>query len=300
VLLISGSGPENRDEEVFGHKPFLVLADYLTRAGIAVLRVDDRGVGESTGDSRTATSEDFAYDALAGVDFLTRQPEIDPERIGLIGHSEGGLIAPMVASHSKNVSFIVLLAGTGVPGDQILSRQMELISRASGMDDEQLSRVISAQRQVLDLVKAGATEEEVESKVRRLLEAQMGKELTAEQLDQAAEAQALVVISPWFRFFIRYDPRPLLEEARIPVLALGGELDLQVDPSQNLPAIREALSKAGNPDFTVLELPALNHLFQTAESGSPNEYYSIEETFSPVALKTISDWILKRFGNKPE
>jgi pimeloyl-ACP methyl ester carboxylesterase len=300
VLLISGSGPQNRNEEVFGHRPFLVLSDHLTRAGIAVLRVDDRGVGESTGDSERATSEDFADDALAGVEFLCEWPEIDPERIGLIGHSEGGVIAPMVASRSKNVSFVVLLAGTGVPGDEIMIRQMELVSRASGMEDEQLSRVISAQREVLDLVKEEATEGEVATKVRGLVQAQMGAELTVEQLDGAAAAQARIVTSPWFSFFLGYDPRHLLEETRIPVLALGGELDLQVDPAQNLPEIREALSKAGNPDYTVLELPGLNHLFQAAESGSPDEYYSIEETFSPVALDTISNWILERFGEAPE
>jgi hypothetical protein len=168
------------------------------------------------------------------------------------------------------------------------------------MEDERLEKVLLAQREVLDMVKGETTDAEVEAVVRRLVEAQMGANLTAEQLDQAAATQVPVVTSPWFRFFLRYDPRPLLEETRIPVLALGGELDLQVDPEQNLPQIRQALSKAGNPDYTVLELPGLNHLFQTAGSGGPDEYYSIEETFSPAALDTISGWILKRFADKPE
>jgi pimeloyl-ACP methyl ester carboxylesterase len=300
VLLISGSGPQNRDEEVFGHRPFLVLSDHLTRRGIAVLRVDDRGVGESTGDAEQATSEDFADDAMAGVEFLLARPEIDPGRIGLIGHSEGGVIAPMVASRSDDVSFIILLAGTGVPGDEIILRQMELIGRASGMEEERIADVIGTQRQMLDLVRAKATKAELEAMLRELVVVQMGTNLTAEQLDDAARAHAQIATSPWFRFFLGYDPRPILEETRIPVLALGGELDLQVDPEQNLQEIREALRKAGNPDYTVLELPGLNHLFQSAETGNPDEYYSIDETFSPAALDTVSDWILKRFANTPE
>ncbi|MFH1311993.1 MAG: alpha/beta fold hydrolase [Candidatus Eisenbacteria bacterium] len=297
VLLISGSGPQNRDEEIFGHKPFLVLSDHLTRVGIAVLRVDDRGVGESTGDFVHATSEDFAEDALAGVEFLLARPEIDPERIGLIGHSEGGVIAPMVASRSRAVSFLVLLAGPGVPGDEILIRQMELISRAAGMEEEQVARVISAQRTLLDLVKGGAVQEEVEAQIHRLIQAQTGADSTAEEIQQEAAAQARRVTSPWFRFFLRHDPLHLLERTRVPVLALCGELDLQVDPRQNLPAIREALMRGGNPDYTAMELPGLNHLFQEAGTGSPTEYYSIEETFNPAALDAISDWILERFAN---
>lgn len=297
VLLISGSGPQNRDEEVFGHRPFLVLSDHLTRLGIAVLRVDDRGVGESTGDSHQATSEDFADDALAGVEFLLSRPEIDPERIGLIGHSEGGVIAPMVASRSGAVSFIVLMAGPGVPGDEILIRQTELIFRVEGMDEERLDTVIRAERKVLDLVKREAPEEEVEAQVRKLVQAQTGKDSTADEIQEQAAAQAQMVTTPWFRFFLGYDPRPALEKVAVPVLAICGQLDLQVDPEQNLPEIREALRRGANPDYTAVELPGLNHLFQEAETGSPNEYYSIEETVSPAALDTISDWIIERFGN---
>jgi pimeloyl-ACP methyl ester carboxylesterase len=297
ALLISGSGPQNRDEEVFGHKPFLVLSDHLTRVGIAVLRVDDRGVGESTGDFDNATSEDFAEDALAGVEFLLARPQIDPQRIGLIGHSEGGVIAPMVASRSKAVSFLVLLAGPGVPGDEILIRQMELISRAVGMEEERVARVISAQRKLLDLVKGEAVQEEVEAQIRKLVQAQTGTDSTAEEIQEQAAAQARMVMTPWFRFFLGHDPRQLLERTRVPVLAICGELDLQVDPKQNLPAIREALRRGGNPDYTVTELPGLNHLFQEAETGSPTEYYLIEETVDPAALDAISNWLLERFAN---
>jgi pimeloyl-ACP methyl ester carboxylesterase len=297
VLLISGSGPQNRDEEVFGHKPFLVLSDHLTRLGIAVLRVDDRGVGESTGDSDQATSEDFAGDALAGVEFLLSRPEIDPERIGLIGHSEGGLIAPMVASRSRAVSFMVLLAGPGVPGDEILIHQTDLIFGAEGMDEERLLQVTEAQRRVFDLVKSEAPREEVENQVHALVQAQTGKDFTESEIEEQTAAQAQTVMTPWFRFFLRHDPRPLLEKTRVPVLAMFGELDLQVDPGQNLPAVREALMKGGNPDYTVMELPGLNHLFQEAVTGSPNEYYSIEETVNPAALDVISGWILERFGD---
>lgn len=301
ALLVSGSGPQDRNEEIFGHKPFLVLADFLTRAGIAVLRVDDRGVGGSSGFLAQATSEDLAADAEAGVDFLRRRPEIDPRKVGLIGHSEGGLIAPMVAVRTDSVAFVVLLAGPGVPGDQILERQTELLSRAAGMNDQQLARVVVDERRLLELVKSGAPEDSLHEQAGKLVDAQMGA--AAGGVDEAARREAVnraveQLDSPWFRFFLGYDPRPTLRKLRVPVLALDGSLDLQVDPAQNLPEIREALKEAGNRDVTVTELPGLNHLFQKAKTGSIEEYYTIEETMDPTALDAIRDWILARFSSR--
>jgi len=294
AILISGSGPQDRNEEVFGHKPFLVLSDHLSRAGIAVLRVDDRGVGGSGGSTSESTTEDFAGDVLAGIAFLKNRPEVDPKRIGLIGHSEGGIIAPLVASRSDDVAFVIMLAGPGVPGDEILYLQTKLIARAAGVDEQALAGVLEAHRELTAAVKSGAGEEETRARVRALIEAQFGG-AESEAIDSAVEQTVAQMTGPWFRFFLGYDPRPALGKVRVPVLALNGELDLQVDADQNLPEIRKALEQGGNEDFTVKELPGLNHLLQKAETGSVEEYYSLEETLSPAALDTIRDWILARF-----
>jgi uncharacterized protein len=278
VLLITGSGQQDRDESLMGHRPFLVLADHLTRKGIAVLRVDDRGMGGSTGEVKTATTEDFGGDVLAGVEFLkSRGKEIDIHKIGLIGHSEGGVIAPMVALRSHDVAFIVMMAGTGVPGDEILMAQIEAISKVAGVPAATIAKNLDAERQILDIVK-----QESDPKVR---EARL--RLTP------ATAQLQAVMSPWFRFFIMYDPAPALQKITCPVLALNGELDLQVPASLNLPAIEKALKAGGNRDYEVVKLPKLNHLFQTSQTGSIEEYGKIEETIAPVALETMSAWILR-------
>jgi pimeloyl-ACP methyl ester carboxylesterase len=301
ALLVSGSGPQDRNEEVFSHKPFLVLADALTRAGIAILRVDDRGVGDSTGSLAGVTTADLARDALEGVRVLANNPRIASGKVGLIGHSEGAMIAPLAASESDGVAFVVMLAGPGVPGAEILSRQLELISRAAGLGEERIAAIVAEQRKLLELLATGADRDRIRSQVRRLIVAQRGgtegdevpSDTTVEEL---VAAQMQQVMTPWLVYFLKYDPQATLRKIKVPVLALCGERDLQVDPKQNLPPIREALEAAGNPDVTVRELPGLNHLFQTATSGSPQEYYSIEETISPLALATIRDWILARFG----
>lgn len=299
VLLITGSGPQDRDETVFGHRPFLVLADYLTRHGIAVLRADDRGVGKSTGVFAAATTRDFAGDALAGTAYLKSRKEIRRKRIGLVGHSEGGVIAPMVAADSKDVAFIVLLAGTGVPGDQLLLTQAALIGKAMGASEEQLRRADELNRKVYALLESGRDSLSIVSEVRTLLLAGMSlmdSTSRSEKMatDAAIDVQIRQIMSPWFRFFLTYDPRPALKRVRCPVLALNGEKDLQVPPEQNLPEIEAALRAGGNDDVTALKLPGLNHLFQTAVKGTPDEYAKNEETISPVALKTITDWILER------
>ncbi|MGA2849090.1 MAG: alpha/beta fold hydrolase [Terracidiphilus sp.] len=287
VLLISGSGPNDRDESLLGHKPFLVLSDYLTRKGIVVLRADKRGVGKSTGDLGKATTADFASDAEAGVAWLKTRPEVDRHKIGLIGHSEGGIVAPMAAVADSSVAFVVMMAGSGVPGDQVIPEQVRLIAEANGESKEKADEEAVAERESLTAVET--------EKDPKALEHLLGVKLAAEGMpDAQIAAQIKAATSPWFRFFITYDPATALRKLTVPVLVLNGSLDLQVPPAQNLPAIRKALEEAGNKHFEVDELPGLNHLFQTAKTGSPSEYAEIEETMSPVALDKIATWILKQ------
>jgi hypothetical protein len=303
VLLITGSGPQNRDEELMGHQPFLVLADYLTRRGIAVLRVDDRGVGGSTGDFAKATSRDFAGDAEAGVNFLKVRKGIHPQQIGLVGHSEGGLIAPMVATQSKDVAFVVLMAGPGLPGEEIIQQQTELIMKANGVAPEGireslvlLERMFGILRQEPDFARAEQKlVEAVKEATGKMTEAQkQGSGLTGE----GAQVLAKQLNTPWFRYLLSYDPRPVLRKVKVPVLALSGEKDLQVPPKENLAAIAGALKEGGNRQVQTRELPGLNHLFQTAQTSSPAEYAQIQETFAPAALQQVGDWINQQVRQK--
>jgi len=299
VILITGSGAQDRDENVFGHKPFLVLSDYLTRKGIGVLRVDDRGVGGSRGTFKTATTKDFATDVRAGIDFLKSRKDIDPKKIGLLGHSEGGVIAPMVAADSKDVAFIVLMAGTGVTGDEILYAQAALIAEAAGASKEAVEKNKEVQQKMFSVLKQEKDDSVAASKILTIIrdglhsmseEEKKSLEVSETALDQ----QVASMVSPWYRFFISYDPRTALRRVACPVLAINGEKDLQVPPKQNLPAVERALRDGGNTRFVVKELPGLNHLFQTAKTGSPSEYATTEETISPTALKIIGDWILEQ------
>ena len=269
---------------MLGHKPFLVLADYLTRKGITVLRVDDRGVGKSTGNRwPDATTADFATDAEAGVAYLKTRSEVDPHKIGLIGHSEGGLIAPMVAASDPDVAFIVMMAGLGVPGDEVLLEQGVLISEAAGASPAAAEKAAAARRELFMLIK--------QEKDNALLEKELREKL-AGQPEAQINVEIKAFTSPWFRYLIAYDPAPALRNVKCPVLAINGEKDLQVAPNQNLPAIRKALTEGGNQHVEIDELPSLNHLFQTAKTGAPTEYGEIEETMSPVAMEKIASWIL--------
>jgi pimeloyl-ACP methyl ester carboxylesterase len=284
VVLITGSGPQDRDESLLGHKPFLVLSDYLTRHGIAVLRADDRGTAKSTGDFSTGTTADFATDTEAGIIYLRTRPEIDPHKIGLIGHSEGGVIAPMIAARNKDVAFIVMMAGTGVPGDAVLVAQGEAIQIAGGMSPDEAAKKAAKEKEILTLVETEKDE--------AVLEKEMKEKMAGDIPENQMGAQIKQVTSPWFRYFLTYDPAIALRKVTCPVLAMNGSLDKQVLPDQNLPAIRKAL--ADNPRAEVDELPGLNHLFQTAKTGSPSEYAQIDETISPVALDKMASWILKQ------
>lgn len=287
VVMITGSGAQNRNEEVFGHKPFLVIADYLTRNGIGVLRYDDRGTAKSTGNFKTATTYDFSKDAEAAINYLRTRKDVNKRQIGLIGHSEGGIIAPMVAQKDKNIAFIVLLAGTGVAGDKLLLSQAKAIGKASGMSEEALDKAAEINKSAYELVKKTNDQD----KLKEELKNHLGTEIKDEnQLTMAIDQ----LTSPWFEYFLKYNPAPALEKIKIPVLALNGSKDLQVPAQENLPAIKSALERGGNKKYKIVEMEGLNHLFQECNTGSPTEYSKIEQTFSPKALKIIKDWIEAR------
>jgi fermentation-respiration switch protein FrsA (DUF1100 family) len=296
VILISGSGAQNRDEELLGHKPFLVLSDYLTKNGIAVLRFDDRGTAMSKGDFKTATTLDFATDVEAALQFLQSRTEIDQKNIGLIGHSEGGMIAPIIASKSKNIAFIVLLAGTGIPGDELLLLQQELIGRVSGISVEDLKKSKSTYTEVFEIVKKATNSDQMKKSITDYISRSIKSDSESKIPDGISESdyiemQVSQITSPWMQFFIIYNPALALEKIKCPVLAINGEKDLQVPPKENLDAIKKALIKGGNKKVTIKELPNLNHLFQECKTGSPEEYSVIEQTFSPVALNEVLKWI---------
>ena len=302
VILITGSGAQNRDEEILGFKPFGIIADYLaTNSGVAVLRYDDRGIGASTGDTASSTSEDFTSDVLAWVEYLKTRPDIDPKAIGLLGHSEGGLIAPMAASQSEDIAFIVLMGGPAQSGEEIIYKQVELIARASGVPEDQITEALAQQRRLFDgLIRGqdweGAKEElrqQIVDQVNALPEAQ---KQTLGDLDQYAEnayqQQITSLESPWYRYFVEYDPMPVLEElTTTPVLALFGGLDLQVPADPNADMMKTALEGAGNLDVTVITYPKANHLFQTAITGNPSEYSTLEPVFTEDFLEDIARWL---------
>jgi hypothetical protein len=280
-----------------------VLADYLTRRGVAVLRVDDRGVGGSTGNIADSTTADLTGDVLAGIAFLKTRKEIDPKRIGLIGHSEGGTIAPMAAAQSDDVAFVVSLAGQGLSGEEILYLQGALLLKLQGLKPEAIASHAAYQKDLYKVLK----EEQDAATRQRKLEAVIDKHLTMlpeeEKKAVAKIRQELLSSLPavqtlWFRQFLTVDPRPSLRKVKCPVLALLCEKDFQVPPKENMVEIEKALKEGGNRDFTIKELPGLNHLFQTCETGNSSEYGKIEETFAPKALEIVGDWIAARFLRK--
>ena len=290
VVLITGSGPQDRNESLLSHQPFLVLADYLTRRGIAVLRADDRGMGGTSKGGPNDTTENYAADALAGVEFLKTRKEINVKQIGLIGHSEGGMAAPMAATKSNDVAFIVLMAGPGIQGEKLLTKQIGLIAAAE-CEKEVEHAITEGQQLMVTVVQekddAVARQKLHEGAVKRTEAAK--KKIDAQLA--SADAQNAAWATPWFRYFISYDPKPTLMKVRVPVLAINGEKDLQVPAKEDLEGIEEALKAAGNKDYKIVLLPNLNHLFQTTKTGAPSEYAQIEETLAPIVLQTIGDWI---------
>ncbi len=299
VLLITGSGLQDRDETLFGHKPFLVWADALTRRGIAVLRVDDRQTGGSTGDVRSATTADFAGDVEAGLAFLRSRRDVDASRIGLIGHSEGGIIAPIVADRDPALAFIVLLSGPGEPLEQVLLSQKRWLETAAGVPKATVDQSAATMQSLYDAVKGAPDQQSADSRLAAAwhMIAQHG----GKRDDAPVPIGLRTIAQPWMRWFLSYDPRPALEKVRCPILALGGSKDVQVPASRNLADIKAALQD--NPDATTIEIPGLNHLLQTAPTGNVSEYAAIEETVSPIALKTVGDWIVdqtKRARGRPK
>jgi len=299
VVLVTGSGPQNRDEELLGHKPFLVIADYLTRKGIAVLRYDDRGTGKSKGVFSTSTTEDFSKDAEAAFNYLIADKRIDASKVGIIGHSEGGMIAPMVASRNINVAFIVMLAGPGLKGEDILLLQSELIQKADSTPQSEIETNNALNKKMYAIALKEKDDKKAADKMRVLID-DYWKTLSPEtiaknNLDKKLLTQSVCqILTPWFRYFLTSDPAKYLVKVKCPVLAVNGSKDLQVPPKQDLEAITKYLTKAGNKNFTTKEFEGLNHLFQHAKTGSPSEYTDIEETFSPEALDFIGKWILEQ------
>lgn len=293
IVFFTGSGAQNRDQEIFGHKPFLVIADYLTRRGYATLRMDDRGVDKSEGDLKNATTLDFANDLLAGVAYLKTRREIDRRRVGVLGHSEGALVAAIACAQApREIAFAILLACTGVLGEQILYRQAELIAQKSGVPQTLIERNRKLQERVFEILKREPDNEKAAEQIYEAMVANLGSSAPLSESQKATlREQAKAYTSPWFRTFITLDPAPYLRKVRCPVLVLNGELDLQVDPDQNLPPIERALKEGGNRRFTIKRLPGLNHLFQKAQTGLITEYAQIEETFNEEALKLIADWL---------
>lgn len=286
LVLVSGSGQQNRDEELMNHRPFWVIADYLSRRGVAVLRYDDRGMGGSTGEVLNATSLDFSYDAEAAFDFLRNRKEINASQVGILGHSEGGIINFMVAARRPEVAFLVSLAGPAVNGVEVLKEQQAAILRAQGMSEEMVQFSGNANAQMFDIIEASSSREEADSLLRQLLKGWgYNEELTEQTVGQMA--------SPWMYYFLKYDPTEAIVKTNCPALLLNGSKDLQVLASQNLPAYERIIAEHGKTNLTLRELPDLNHLFQHCETGSPNEYFTIEETISPEVLERIVEFVKK-------
>lgn len=301
VVMITGSGPQDRNEDIMNHRPFWVIADYLSRRGFAVLRFDDRGFKESEGDFASATTADFATDVAAACAFLRTRSDIRTNDIGLIGHSEGGIIAPIVAVEHAEIAFMVLLAAPAKPGEEIILAQQQLILQTSGVSEASLAFNQTIVEGLLKRVKKNHPSEKRQKKMQAFVEKEF-KDVNPAMLEELQislddmPAMIATLNGDWFRYFIQFDPRPTLEQVQCPVLALNGKLDLQVPWSENLEAMEEAFRKGGNPNLETHALPGLNHLFQTSLSGngSPQEYGVLDETIAPAVLELMATWMKKQ------
>lgn len=301
VILLHGSAPLDRDSLMFNHKFFLVWADQLTKQGIAVLRFDKRSAGKSTGDYNTSTLEDFAEDALAGVNYLKSRKEINPTQIGLIGHSEGGLTALLTASKSNEIAFVVLMAAPCRNIEELLYLQEEKLQRVDGVSEEMIAKSLKFRRHFFSVLKEETDRDAAEKKLREIFTKYLGQltssqRVIAEKYYGSSENQIKGFNSKTFRYLMTYDPVVTLKHVKIPVLALNGELDFVVAPFENLKQIAKILEEIGHKDFAVMELPKVNHLFQTCITGSITEYADIEETASPLALNRMAEWILEKIS----
>jgi len=300
VLLVAGSGPMDRDETVFNHKPFMVLADYLTCRGFAVLRADKRGVGKSTGVYGQATKEDFSSDVLTGVQYLKSRKDVNPRFIGLIGHSAGGEISAVVASQSRDVAFIVMMSGVGIKGYDNTVLQDVMTAKEKGATEEELALI----RSWCERFYAVPLQEKDDAVARRMME-----QLYENRTDEENRAFRFLkgwtleidnALSPYMRYSLAFNPVPFLKKVKCPVLAINGDRDTQVPSKENLQSIEEALRAGGNHSFKVKELPDINHMFQSVKPGGVTDYSKIEETMSPVVLKLVADWLMKQINAESE
>ena len=295
VVLVSGSGPQDRNSEIMGHKPFLVIADYLTRNGIAVIRYDERGVKKSEGDFRAATTYDFSTDTESMVDFLKNHPKINSSKIGVIGHSEGGIIAPMLAARRSDLGFIIMLAGAGEGVKETLLYQDRLIEKANGLSDDIIEENQKQMKKIFDFVqKMDSNDKRDIEKLKEMFVKKLS--VGGGDMDHEKQASRMVrrMSSAWFKYLLNYDPVDNLKKVKCPVLAVNGMLDLQVDYKSHLPIIEKAFKEGLTKDYEIVKFPKLNHLMQTAKTGSPAEYGVIQETFAPVVLEKMKDWILEK------
>jgi len=297
VVLVSGSGPQDRDEGLLGHKPFYVLSDFLTRNGIAVLRYDDRGVGKSEGFYHIATTADFAEDARVAHAFLEQIPQVMKNCTGIVGHSEGGLIAALVANNDSTVDFIVMIAGPSIPMDSLIILQSRLINKKAGKSDDFIALNSSLQQQIFSILREAEERNDDLTSIRLAVDGAFKNLSQAEKdtlnLDEAAILQQIqFAISPWMRYILTLNPDDIFPKIKVPVLAIFGEKDLQVPPAENAKALREHMDKSPLPDYRIEIFPGLNHLMQNAKTGLPEEYSRIQETMAPKVMKLISDWIL--------
>ncbi len=281
VILASGSGPQDRDSNIFNHKPFKVLADHLTTAGFAVLRADDRGTGQSGGDFSQANLVDFSYDIESAFEYLKARPDV--ANIGILGHSEGGMTAPIFAARQPKVAFVISLAGVVVPGDQLWATQQQDLAVASGSPNGK--EIYKTQLQAAKLAASGASSEQLTALFNTIPNIH----------PSTVKALSGMLTSKWGRSFMSFEPHRYWSKLNMPILAINGELDIQVDAQDNLKNIRNIMSNTANADVTTINLPNLNHLFQKAQTGNVNEYGKITETINDKALKTISDWLRARF-----
>ena len=299
IVLLHGSDPFDRDSTVFDHKPFLVWSDFITRQGIAVLRFDKRGAGKSDGNYNSSDLEDFANDAIAGIEYLKTRKEIDPQKIGVMGHSEGGMTGVLAAIRSQDIAFVVLMASPCVNWEELIYTQEKLLQRVDGVENVTIERIHNIRKSIFNLLKKEKDRAKAEPLFRDLLKKEFSKlfpleKKVAEAYYGSEEMQVQFWNSKWFRYNFHCDPSQILNKLQIPVLALNGNKDFVVCREQNLTRIEQTLKAHNHPDYTIIEVPDLNHMFQNCKTGSFTEVSEIEETTAPHVLKRISEWILAR------
>ncbi len=296
ILLINGLGKHDRDETMYGHKPFLLISDYLTRKGYVVFRADDRGVGKSGGKFEKATTKDFTRDMISALKYLKTKSYVDTNKIGIIGFNEGGLIAARIASESDNVKFIILLSTPGITGKEILLTQTVDIQEKSGIPDNVIQRDLKINKKILNIVGSIKDSALAYNKLRntyRQFRATLPKEdLVKKKYSIVAfKNQLNFMLTPWFKYYLNYNPKKTFTKIKIPVLIIYGDKDVQVNAAKNNNALRRALEQAGNKNYKSIIFPNLNHLLQHCQTGLPNEYAKISQTVSPAVLDSINVWL---------